>query len=265
MYPQLFHVWGPLWIQSYGVMIILGVLTSLWLIYRDKRRKVILSDDDFFSAAFWGLFSGLVGGRILFVVAHLSEYLESPWEFFYVWEGGFAILGAMIGAVIGVWFSLGKSWVRTLKVSDIVVLYAPLAQVSGRLGCLLAGCCYGKVLEQATWWSITFSNQDSLIPGYLLGMPLYPTQLFLAASSLGIFFVLQMCASRLIDRSGALLALYFLLESIARIGIDFFRDDRVIAVRFLVGGISIFQIYSCIAAVVSLLVFWWCFQQKRVV
>ncbi len=263
MYPQLLHLYGPLWIQSYGVMIVLGVSVTAWFVYHHQQRKQCASDDEFFSVAFWGLCFGILGGRVLFVLAHASEYLASPWEFFFVWEGGFAILGAMIGTSLGVWFALKKDWLRALKLSDIVATYAPIAQCFGRIGCLLAGCCYGKMLDQATWWSVTFSNPACLLPDHLLGIPLYPTQLFLAGASLGIFVVLRILSSRLIGVPGALLSLYFLLESIARISIDFFRADRLIVFESRLCLISKFQCYSFIAALMALAVHVWCLWRKK--
>ncbi len=106
MYPKLLHLYGPLSINSYGLMIAIGLLTFLYLASRHPRRKKLMSVDAFYEAAFVGLALGVVGGRILFAIMEPQAY--SVWyEVFYPWEGGFSLLAPSLPCSAGCRYTLG--------------------------------------------------------------------------------------------------------------------------------------------------------------
>ena len=95
---------------------------------------------------------------------------------------GVSVLWALVGGMVaGVAIC---RWQRApvLRVFDLAILGAPLAQAIGRLGCWAAGCCYGKETEH---WLGVYAPDDA---GHWEER--YPTQLISAAANLGIFFVL---------------------------------------------------------------------------
>jgi phosphatidylglycerol:prolipoprotein diacylglycerol transferase len=89
----------------------------------------------------------------------------------------------------------------------------------GRLGCFFAGCCYGK--ETSLPWGVLFSDSDSLAP---LNVPLHPTQLYEAATSLAIFFFLKWKENRK-TFEGQIFWLFLLLYSSTRILVEMLRGD----------------------------------------
>jgi len=64
MYPRIMHIYGPFWVQSYGVMIVLGFLLFLLFTFYNKKRREIIGDDQY---CLFALFQGLsVVDRFLF-------------------------------------------------------------------------------------------------------------------------------------------------------------------------------------------------------
>jgi phosphatidylglycerol---prolipoprotein diacylglyceryl transferase len=262
MCPRLLHIYGPLWVQSYGLMIVLGFLLFLFCAYNDSRRARLIDSDTFFNVIFVGLVSAVIGGRLLFIISEWSS-LSNPWlEIFCVWKGGFVVLGAIIGVIIAVPIYLKMHAVKILKFLDISALYGPLMQAVGRIGCFLAGCCYG-VSAQSFVFSVMFKNPDGLAP---LGVHLHPTQIYMSLLSFSIFITLFLL-KRSLQKPGQSFFLYLVFESIARIGIDFWRGDRgdVINISCLHFdlSLSLMQLWSLGFLIMSILVFTFVSTRKR--
>ena len=262
MYPRIFHIYGPLWVQSYGLMIVLGLLLFLYFAYNDPRCAKLIDSDTFFNVLFVGLISGVVGGRLFFMFSEWGSF-ANPWlEIFYLWQGGFVVLGSIVSVAIVVPIYLKMHSVSVLKFLDIVSLYAPLMQAVGRIGCLLAGCCYGAQ-AQGSILAIMFSDPVCLAP---TGVYLYPTQIYMGLLSFSIFIIL-FTLRRFLQKPGQTVFLYFTLESMARVGIDFLRGDRGeitnISCLHMNFSLSLMQIWSLGFLIISILAFVFVSVRKR--
>jgi phosphatidylglycerol:prolipoprotein diacylglycerol transferase len=222
MYPRLVHIYGPLWIHTYGVMIAIGFLTFLVLTTRNPLRKKLIGTEEYLNIVSIGLASGVIGGRLLYVVTNLNLFADNWLQIFYPWVGGFTVIGSILGVLIIVPCKLHALGAPILPVLDIATLYAPLMQAISRLGCLGAGCCYGAPAP-TLWWAITFTNPFGEAP---LNTPLHPAQLYTSIASLLIFFVLRKFSKYLLKHPGHTLCAYLALENIARFVTDFWRGDR---------------------------------------
>ena len=224
MYPRLLHIYGPIWIQMYGVMIALSFIVFLFLTIRHPRRKKIISTERFLNTVFVGLASGIIGGRVFYAVTHTSE-LSGRWTMMFLpWVEGFTVLGSIIGAIIGVSFYLRWHKSKILPIFDLASIYTPLMQSIARIGCLFAGCCYG-IAAPTLPWAITFTNPHAHAPLYV---PLHPTQIYASLASLTIFFIIKILSPRLIKKTGTVFCLFLILENAARFIVDFWRADREI-------------------------------------
>ncbi len=248
MHPRLLHLWGPLWIQSYGVMIAIGFLVFIFLTMRHPLRIKTISKELYLNTLFIGLAGGIIGGRLLHVIMSPSDF--TSWkDIFYPWVPGFIVLGSIIGAIISVTWYLRKHKVPILPVLDLAALYGPLFQSISRLGCLLAGCCYGAPTTIA--WAITFTNPQASAP---LNIPLHPTQLYTSIVSFIIFIIVQTLASTFIKKPGLILCSFLMLENMARFVLDFWRGDRQPIIASLFDGalsISQVQLLSCAGFVLA--------------
>ncbi|MFH1831634.1 MAG: prolipoprotein diacylglyceryl transferase family protein [bacterium] len=253
MFPRLIHIYGPLWIQSYGVMIAIGFLAFLYCTYRHPLRKRLVSGEVYLNAVFLGLIAGIFGGRILFVLTDFREFASNWVDMFYPWIGGFSVLGSIIAVLVTVPLYLKKHIKQegqVLVIFDLAGVYGPLMQSIARIGCFLAGCCYGVPVGGHVWWAVTFTDSVGSAP---LCIALHPAQIYSSLFLLGIFIVMRVLVANFMFRPGQLLFLYLILESIERFSVDFFRGDRG-ALTYLLSQV---QMISIMLFAFALLGFLW--------
>jgi phosphatidylglycerol:prolipoprotein diacylglycerol transferase len=179
-----------------------------------------MSQEDFIDALLVGIIAALVGGRLLAVASNLQE-LSSPVEFFYFWEGGLSLLGGIIAVLLVLPPYLRKKGIPVLPFFDLIALHAPLLQAVSRIGCFLAGCCYGK--RTTLLWAITYTDSTSIAP---LCERLHPTQLYAALASLITFAFLYFIVQKRYTHAGQLLAIYLMCAGAQRFVLDTFRGDQ---------------------------------------
>jgi len=236
MHPEFIHIYGPISIQWYGLMIFIGILIFSYTILKDPQRKKLMSTDQFFDLMTLGIAAGIIGGRLLFLLTNRHE-ISSLYDCIAIWDGGFSILGSVIGILVTLPCYLKAKGIKVLELLDLVSIYAPLLHAISRIGCFLAGCCYG--CQTSVVWAVRVSGVRDAY-----GLLVHPTQLYSAALLLLIFFV--MCAARaIVKKPGQLMMLYLILESVERFVVDFWRGDR----EFLAntGFWSIFSVHQYIA------------------
>lgn len=231
MYPQILHLYGPVWIYGYGLMIVMGFLLFLYATINHPIRKFLMSADTYFTMLFVGLLGGVIGGRGLFVLTNWHHFSRTPWEMFYPWVGGFMISGSIIGITLLLPWYLWYKYVSIIPALDFVSVYAPLMQSIARIGCLLAGCCYGAPSSLSLPWAVYFTHPAGSAP---LFIHLHPTQLYASAASFIIFLILKSFTRYKKLKNGMLTVSYLLLENLARFTVDFWRGDRaeLITVNF---------------------------------
>ena len=232
MHNDLFSI-GPLTVHGYGLMIGLGVVAALLLSWR-RAEKRNMSQDGVTTLTMVLLISGFLCAKLVFLLTHPDLVRRDLWTA--LGSEGFVVYGGIMGGLLGAWIFCRRRRESLLRWADLVLPGVAVAQGLGRIGCYLAGCCYGKVT--ASPLGVVFPA-GSLAPA---GIPLLPTQLFSAAGDL-----LLAGALLLLDRKkrpeGALLAWYLLLYGVGRFFVEFLRDD----VRGSVGALSVSQFLSLFA------------------
>ncbi len=217
MYPILFKI-GPLTLHTYGFFVAMGFLLALtWTHYESNRRN--LDPEIFHDLFFYVVVAALVGARFFYVILNLSYFRHDPLAALRLWEGGLVFYGGFLTAVpIFIWRI--RRWQKpALEILDVAAPALVLAQAVGRLGCLAAGCCYGKVCEHD--FAITFTDRLSHAP---LNQPLYPTQIYHSLADLSIFLILVIISRRSMQR-GTLVVAYLLFYGVLRFTIEFWRGD----------------------------------------
>ncbi len=216
------HVWGPLSIQAYGAMIFLGVVTFLYFLHKDPKVKPIMTTTTLFDIVTVGIITGVIGGRILYVLEYWQT-LPSLLAIFFIWDGGFSILGTLIALLIVIPRYLKKRGIPVYPFLDRVGVYAPLTQAIARLGCFIAGCCYGITTNSCL--AVTYTSPASLAP---LHVPLHPTQLYSSFLLFSIFLFLYYVGQKKFTKPGQLFSCYLLLVSLQRFLVDMLRADRTL-------------------------------------
>lgn len=220
MSKEILHIWGPFSIQSYGLFVAIGIALAIWLFLKNPKRKHIITHDNFSKVIVLTVCSAIIGGRILYLIEDCSS-IASFWDFFKIWEGGLSSLGSIIAVLLVLPLYLRRLRVPLVPFLDLAAIYAPLIESVARIGCFLAGCCYGK--ETIVAWAVTYTNHDCLAPLY---KPLHPTQIYSSIAALAIFALMKWVCSKKLVESGQLILSYLMLTSIARFSIDFLRADQ---------------------------------------
>ncbi|RJR24913.1 MAG: prolipoprotein diacylglyceryl transferase [Desulfobacteraceae bacterium] len=243
MLPELFSI-GPLTVHSYGLLVALGFLTGIIITVRIGRTEGI-NPQLIMDLTFILVVSAIAGSRILYVLINLSHYKTNPLDIFKIWEGGLVFSGGVTVAALSlVWYAKRKS-LNLLKTADLFAPGVAVGQAIGRLGCLMAGCCYGVVTDEP--WSIIFTHPKSLAP---LNIPLHPTQIYSSVIGACIFLVLFILY-RYRKYDGQVALWFLILHSTARLFVERFRgDDRglvtegMTATQFLSLLILIFSVIA---------------------
>jgi len=229
-------------IYGYGLMIMIGILAALCLLsYRSKKQQY--NEDNVWDMAIISIICGVIGGKVMYIITDIKEVLQNPSVLKNV-GNGFVIYGAILGGILGVYiYSKKKDW-NTLSVLDLLVPSLPLAQGFGRIGCFLAGCCYGKVTSLPI--GVEFNNS----PFAPANIQLIPTQIYSSIFDFMLALFL-LWYDRCERKKGRLFSLYLIIYSIGRFLIEFLRGDP----RGSVSILSTSQFISLFVLIFGVLLF----------
>ncbi|MFQ6949287.1 MAG: prolipoprotein diacylglyceryl transferase [Blautia hansenii] len=237
---DLFSI-GPLTVHSYGLMIALGILVCVFMgMYR--ARKYGYKDEAVLDIAILGILSGFVGAKLLYVLVEFDSFLKNPMDV--LGSEGFVVYGGIIvGALVGILYCRIKK-LPCWEYFDLLAPSIAVAQGFGRIGCFLAGCCYGRPTE--AFLGVTFP-EGSFAPA---GVPLIPTQLI---SSAGDFIItgILLVYSKHNKKAGNVGILYMLLYGIGRFLVECLRSDD----RGTVGLLSTSQFISIGIILLAIILF----------
>ena len=224
MHPVLFHI-GSFELASYGLMTALGyAAAALYLL--PKLKKTGMDKDTFWNLIFIAFIGALAGSKLLYIVVSWPELgntlAEKITNIVRDFRYGFVFFGGMIVSVGALVWYIKKKKLPLLKTADFLIVGLPLGHAFGRIGCFLAGCCYGR--PTGLPWGVTFTDPHSLVAPELLGVHLHPTQLYEAAGNLILFFLLHRTSQKQ-HPAGSILIEYVLGYSVMRFIIEFFRGD----------------------------------------
>ncbi len=216
MHPVLFSIKG-ITIYTYGLFVSVGFLVGFILFLMEVKRRGFVVDTGI-DLAFWVLLSAVVFSRLAYVLVNFSYFSKYPLRIFMIWEGGLVWYGAFIGALISavIYFKAKKleGWLW----ADMCAPSVALGQALGRIGCLMAGCCYGKPTDLP--WGIVFERSD-IAP---LGISLHPTQVYHMIFNF-LIFVFLFYRRKKVKFRGELILSYVLLYAGARSIVEVFRGD----------------------------------------
>jgi len=246
MYPVIFHVYGPFSIQSYGLAIVIGILIFYFFATQDKKLLTVLSENQLINTILYATIGGFIGAKLWFLFSEW-QHIERITELFSL--GGLSSLGAILGILITATLYLKILNQPLLPILDRLSLYAPLIMITMRIGCFLAGCCYG--LETDLPWGITYTNTECFAP---LCVQLHPTQLY-SAFALSLVFLTLYFAQSVLKKPGELFSLLLFLLGLERFLLDFIRGDRSFLQIPIIKLLSLNQWLSLIIVIASLIAF----------
>jgi phosphatidylglycerol:prolipoprotein diacylglycerol transferase len=225
MYPKILDL-GPITIHTYGLMLAAAFIAGIWVTSRNARKEGI-HPDSIWNMGLVVIFSALVGAKLLLLISDYQYYSQNFREIFSLStlrSGGVFYGGLLLAMISAIWY-LRKKQLPAWIIADFAAPGIALGQALGRIGCLSAGCCYGKPTQMP--WGITFTSQyahDNV--GVPLNTPLHPTQIYESVGAFCLFLFLMWRLSRK-HFTGQILLEYLMLYSLLRFVIEFYRyDDR---------------------------------------
>ena len=241
MYNDLFSI-GPVTIRGYGLMIGLGIVAAILLgEYRAKKRG--LNGEAIYGLTFFAVVTGFVAAKLLFILTQWENFLKNPKA--YLSFEGFVVFGGIIGAILSLYLYCRVKKLDLLDYLDLMAPSVALAQAFGRVGCFLAGCCYGRETDSCI--GVVFTH-SAYAPN---GVKLLPTQVFMSAGDLLLMLILLWYSSK--ERmKGRTTMLYLILYSLGRFALEFLRNDN----RGTVGILSTSQFIGILTAIAGAIGYW---------
>lgn len=252
---------GPLVLAWHGIFTALGVLAGIYLAAWLAPR-VGLSEDDVWGSAWWVVLGGVVGARLLFAAEHPRPFVERPLSLFLLNEGGISVFGAVIGGMIGGAIYARRAGLSPARLLDVVAPGFLLGQAIGRIGDIINGEHLGRHAAGLPW-SVVYTNPNTLGE---IGIPVHPAVayelLWDLASALVVIWLLRRrpaggaAGGRL--RPGVALCVSFLLYSVGRLWVGYFRLDQRVAL-----GLGLAQLIGLVSIPVALLGLWLATRPRR--
>ena len=255
MFPRLFDL-GPLTIYTYGLLLALAFLAGLKLASVRARRDG-LNADRVLDLGIYIIISAIIGGKLLLFLTDIRQFVQNPSELFSLARSGGVFYGGLILAVLVSWWYMRRHQMPLWRTCDAFAPGIALGHAIGRVGCLMAGCCYGRPTSAP--WGIVFS--DAFAASYVgtpLHVHLHPTQLYESAAELLILCTLLLMEKRGRQFAGRTIWAYVLLYAVSRFFIEFFRGDD----RGVVFGVSTSQFISLVLAPLAVGMLIWLSRRK---
>lgn len=233
---------GSIEIHWYGIMYLIAFILGA-LIFKKlaKEKKLNLSSDLLSDIVLGGVLGVILGGRLGYILFYnLPFYLSSPLNIFKIWEGGMSFHGGLIGVIIALFAVSKKRKMPFYRITDLVVVAAPLGLFFGRIGNFINGELYGRITDSPLCMVFPSDPENCR----------YPSQLFHALGEGLILFLIMYTLRKKFRKEGILSWTFALLYGVFRFIEEMFREpDPQIGYYF--GLLTQGQIFSIIMIAIA--------------
>ena len=137
-------------IRWYSVLIVTGMALAVWLASREEKR-VGFPKDTILGLALFLLPLGIIGARLYYVAFKWEEYAADPISVLYIWNGGLAIYGGILGGALAAWIYAVRHKLPMATLADIIIPGVALAQGIGRWGNFFNSEAHGVATLNPAW------------------------------------------------------------------------------------------------------------------
>jgi len=185
-------------VSPHGLFIAIGFLMGAWIVTKLLVQRGV-SEEAANSVVFWSLVGAIVGARVGYVIAHVSEF-ANPLQWLEIWKGGISLLGGIAGGTIANAVSIKrKSYrLRFFQVADAVAPGLAFGIAIGRIGDLVIADHLGR----PTSWLLAWTYHGGTVA------PPFHCENEVCQASLqgGHLQILERGGSRLLDEAGNVIA-----------------------------------------------------------
>jgi len=217
MHPILFES-GSITIYSYGFCIAVGALLGFLYMYLQGKKEFKLTFDQSNNLFIMLVLAGIIGGKLFLIFEEPSLYLHQPKRL--LSGSGFVFYGSLLLAIPVMLWYFKKIKVPVLGMLDVMAMVTCIVHGFGRVGCFMAGCCYG--IPTDSFLGVIFT--DAKCQAEPLNSSLHPTQLYEATLIFSIMAGLWLFKSRK-KFAGQIFLLYLMTYAFGRGVLEVFRGD----------------------------------------
>lgn len=218
--PVIFKIWGPIGVNWYGLMYLLG-FTGVWLMGRARSRlpNSPFNEEQVSDFLFYGFVGVVLGGRIGYVLFyHFDYFLADPSYLFKIWEGGMSFHGGFLGVAAASWYFARKTNKSFFTITDYFVPMVPIGLATGRIGNFINGELWGRATDvESTPWAMIF-------PSDKLGLYRHPSMLYEAFFEGLVLFVILYFYSKKAKPPMAISGLFLIGYGTFRFLIEYYRE-----------------------------------------
>lgn len=222
---------GPVKVYWYGIIISAAFLLAVLLAMKDSK-KFGIDSENIIDVVLVATIPAIIFARLYYVIFNIDLYIDTPIEILKVWNGGLAIYGGIIGALLTAYIYCRVKKISVLKLFDFGMPYFALAQAIGRWGNMINQEAFGT--NTSLPWGMTGDLiEDEL---YRLknnvgldvdpSLPVHPTFLYESLWDLAVFIFLMWFRRRK-KNNGEVFFLYLILYGAGRVWIEGLRTDSL--------------------------------------
>jgi prolipoprotein diacylglyceryl transferase len=222
---QFFEV-GPLRVHIYALCILAGIALATWitdtrLSRRGAERGVVLD------IILWAVPLGIIGARFYHVFTHPTDYFYEGADLmrvFYIWEGGNAIFGSLLGGAVGAWIGCKQTGIRFWSFADALAPAMLVAQAAGRLGNYFNHELFGQPTTLP--WGLEIETTNPAFPaGLPEGTLFHPMFLYEILWNLLGALIIILLERKVYLRWGKSFSIYLIWYGIGRAIFETYRLD----------------------------------------
>ena len=229
-------------VHIYGVLIALAIGLGVWLCSR-REKRMGLKKDTTVDLALWVVPAALIGARLYYVAFQWDMYRDSPVSILYVWRGGLAIYGGVIGGLIGGGAYCLRKKTPFAVLADLVAPALILGQAVGRWGNYFNGEAFGYEITDAAW--------QFFPAGVQVGGAWHMATFFYESVWDLLGFLVLWLTRKKITRPGNLFLLYLVWYGLGRAFIEGLRTDSLMFGPFRVS--QFLSVLLCLGAGAALI------------
>lgn len=219
MYPFNLLI-GPFHITNYDLFNFLGLVFLFILMVAFVEKKAPFSRRQIAVGCIVGIITGTTGAKLTHLLLYAENYRGmSPEKVLFA--AGHAFIGGAVISLVAVYILFRYYKVSFFYVADYLLPFFGLMRATGRIGCLLTGCCHGSV--SALPWACFFGD----------GLLRHPTQAYMLILTLSIFIAGRLSYRRLMARAGIIFFSSIIMYGLGRFFVEFFRVDSPYVIGYL--------------------------------